>query len=69
MDNIHKKDIYVLVCERDGPDDNEFTKNRPIVMEEYADHENPLEAVCERQVRIGDRFGKTRIAKLVFIDE
>lgn len=53
--------IHVLVAERDGVD------NRSIVFEQYVDRSS-LEQVRAFQAGLGDRFGKTRIAKLVFVD-
>lgn len=63
-------DLYVLVFERDtfDPDNSE---NRPIVMEQYIDQgASSLESVKDAaKNRFRDRYGKCRIAKLVFLDE
>ena len=61
------EELYVLICERDvgpGRDDG-----RPIVFEQYIDNEAAsLENVKAFQTRLGDKYGKTRIAKLQFVD-
>jgi len=63
-----KEDIYVLVCERDVGVDR--ADGRPIVFEQYIDNGcASLDSVKAFQERIGDTYGKTRIAKLHFIDE
>lgn len=61
-------DIHVLVCERD---ENESTpRSRPIILEQYIDGDSAsLERVKALQDKIGGRYGKTRIAKIFFIDE
>jgi hypothetical protein len=61
------KDIYVIVTERDqGPD---YPAN-PIVWEQDIIGDSAsLPKIRARAARIGDRFGKVRIAKLQFIDE
>lgn len=58
-------DIYVLVVERDThkPEDG----GRPIVFEQYTDDAS-LEKVQSFQTRLGNQYGKTRIAKLQFIE-
>lgn len=59
--------VYVVVCERDTriPDDD----SRPIVFEQFIDQDSAtLESVQIQQVRLGDRYGKTRIARLVFLE-
>jgi hypothetical protein len=61
------EELYVLVCERDTfkPEDG----GRPIVFEQYIDRGfASLESVREFQNRLGDKYGKTQIAKLVFLD-
>lgn len=61
-------DIYVLITERDTwrPEDG----GRPIVFEQYIDNGvASLENVRAFQARLGDKYGKTRIAKLVFIED
>jgi len=62
------EELYVLVCERDTfkPEDG----GRPIVFEQYIDNGfASLESVQEFRNRIGDKYGKTRIAKLCFLDD
>lgn len=59
--------IYVITTSRDtyasrGPDD------RPIVFEQYIDIAT-LEHAREFKAGLGNKYGKVRIAKLVFIDE
>jgi hypothetical protein len=61
------EELYVLICERDTykPEDG----GRPIVFEQYIDDNcASLESIKGRQKQIGDKYGKTRIAKLEFID-
>lgn len=66
-----KKDIYVVVCERDLPNDikryKDF-KTQEIVMETTPEAYS-LEVAKKRAESLNGRYGKTRIAKLVFIDE
>lgn len=68
FDKLLDQDLYVLVCERDvGPD---RTHARPIVFEAYIDRGvASLKNIKAFQNRLGDKYGKTRIAKLQFIDE
>lgn len=62
-----EEELYVLVSERDVYHD--VPNSRPIIWEQHIDHgEASLEGIKRRQERIGDRYGKTRIARLVFID-
>lgn len=60
-----EKEIYVVVAERDTfepqPD------NRPIVFEQYADKASLADAMAH-QKRLGNRYGHTRIARLVFVE-
>lgn len=60
-------DLYVLVAERDThkPEDG----GRPIVWEQYLDQgAATFDRVSALQRSLGDRYGHTRIAKLVFLD-
>lgn len=60
-------DIYVLVVERDTykPEDG----GRPIVFEQYIDGDcASLESVKKQRGRLGDKYGKCRIARLEFIE-
>ena len=59
-------EIYVVISERDTYDVRE--DSFPIVWECNANTAT-LETARKQQQRIGDKYGKTRIAKLVFIDE
>lgn len=60
-------DLYVLVCERDTGIERD--DGRPIVFEQYIDDGvASLENVTAFQKRLGDKYGKTRIAKLQFVD-
>lgn len=62
------EEIYVLVCERDTYEPR--FDSRAIVMEQSAEQgDASLEAIKARQKYIGDKYGKTRIAKLQFIEE
>lgn len=63
-----ENEIYVLIAERDTyqpePD------SRAIVFEQYLDQgAATLEAMKARQKQMGQTYGKTRIAKLQFIEE
>jgi hypothetical protein len=61
------EELYVLVCDRDTykPEDG----GRPIVFEQYIDNgAASLESVMAFQKKLGDQYGKTRIAKLEFVD-
>jgi len=61
------ENLYVLVCERDTYDPE--SDSRAIVLEQFADvGAASLESVKTKQAKLGDRYGKTRIAKLLFID-
>lgn len=61
-------EIYVLVLERDTYEPQE--DSRPIVFEQAIDRgAASLESIKAFQRKIGDRYGKTRIAKLEFIED
>jgi len=65
---MENEKLYVLVAERDHykPDD----RCRPIVFEQYTDQgAASLENVKVFQEKLGDKYGKTRIAQLQFIEE
>jgi len=63
-----EEELYVLVAERDVYHD--VPNPRPIIWEQHIDHgEASLDSIKRRQERIGDRYGKTRIARLQFIEE
>ncbi|MFA5753434.1 MAG: hypothetical protein WC910_10235 [Bacteroidales bacterium] len=58
-------DIYVLTAEMDGSG----RKHTAIVFEQYIeDGKASLKAVKKFQKQVGNRYGKTRIAKLTFIE-
>lgn len=59
-------DIYVIVTERDTRDVR--PDSRPIVFEQYTDGDT-LNGARAMRDRLGDTYGKVRIAKLVFVDE
>jgi len=69
MDN----DLFVLVFENDQPfkhiDGSEWRdENGPIIMETYTKFATK-DGVDDLKNRFGNRYGKCRIAKLVFMDE
>jgi len=53
--------LYVLVADR-------YSKDRHIIFEQYAD-ESSLSKTRERQKNIDHKYGKTRIARLTFIED
>lgn len=58
-------EIYVIVCEHDG-----FNDSQPIVLETSLDEIScTKDAALRRANAIEGRYGKTRIAKLVFDDD
>ena len=58
--------IYVLVCEHDGSEND----GTALVFEHYIeDGKATLESINKFKSHLGNRYGKTRIAKLIFIDE
>jgi len=62
---IPTKNIFVVVTEKDGVD-----PSRPIVFEQYIDGDAAsLENAVAFKQRLGDRYGKARIAKLQFIED
>lgn len=63
FDKLLKRDLYVLVCEYDS---DAFP--RPMAFEQYIDDAS-LERIKAFRDRVSDHYGKTRIAKLQFIDE
>ena len=67
FDIDNPKDVYVVCAERDGfnPDDS---RNQPIAWETLLDRASLIETRRHQQ-KLGNRYGKTRIAKLVFLDE
>lgn len=62
MAEIPTENIHVLVCEKDG------IEPRPLILEQYVDMSS-YGAVCQKQQILGNTFGKTRIAKLIFLPE
>jgi hypothetical protein len=61
-------EIYILAVERDTYEPDETS--RSIVFEQNIDNgAGTLEAVKAHQQRLGGRYGKTRIAKLDFIED
>ena len=67
------KELYVLVSEHDIGNIDPLLKDhiaRPIVWEQYLDQgAASLENIRKRKECLGDRYGKTRIARLKFLDE
>lgn len=66
-------DLFVLVFENDQPfkhiDGSEWRDdNGPVIMETYTKNATK-EKLKEVKNRFGNKYGKCRIAKLVFIDE
>jgi hypothetical protein len=60
-------DIYVVVCERDTY--REDDGGRPIVFEQYIDGDcASLESAEKHRARLGNKYGKCRIARLEFIE-
>ncbi|PUB87029.1 MAG: hypothetical protein DBP02_01945 [gamma proteobacterium symbiont of Ctena orbiculata] len=60
--------LYVITAERDTFDVRE--DSRPIVFEQYLDRgAASLDNAKAFQRRLGGKYGKTRIAKLLFIDK
>lgn len=59
-------DLYVLVAERD--DSKVDPSNVSIAFEQRLDQAG-LNDIKARREQIGDRYGKTRIARLVFVDD
>lgn len=63
-----EEELYVLVSEPYGH--KEVIGNRPIFWDLAVNQSvAPLEDIKEMQSRLGGRYGKTRIAKIQFIDE
>lgn len=61
--------LYVLVVERDCNVGDPHTP-RPIVFEQHIDNGSAsLSSVKEFQSRLAGRYGKTRIARLDFIED
>jgi len=65
IEHQDEQEIYVVVAERDTYDVRE--DSRPIVFETCTDTAT-LENAQSLRDRVGNRYGKTRIAKLQFID-
>ncbi len=69
---IFKDDIHVVVAENDRPvriSGKEFIDDGgPLVFEQYT-RTADLESIKKRKKQMERRYGKCRIAKLVFIDE
>lgn len=62
------EDVYALVCERDTY--RKEDGGRPIVFEQYIDGDHAsLAKVKAFQKYLKGKYGKTRIARLDFIDE
>jgi hypothetical protein len=62
MDDQEK---FVVVVEHDGSKDG-----RPIVWEQYIDGDHAtIEAAKARKRRLSGRYGRARIARLVFIED
>lgn len=64
------KNIYVVVCERDMPDTGKYKDQitEAIVMETTMSGSS-IESATLKIKSLQGRYGKCRIAKLVFIDE
>lgn len=62
-------DIYVVFCERDLPDKEKYDgyMTQGIVMETTLDRSG-IDDANEKIKSLNGQYGKTRIAKLVFID-
>lgn len=60
-----EKDIYVLVAERDTYEPQ--ADSHPIVFEQYIDKGSLKNAIAFKE-RLGDKYGKIRIAKLQFVE-
>lgn len=68
MDTMIDDAIYVVVCESDTGINRK--DGRSIVLEQYIDNgAASLEKVKEFQARLGYKYGKTRVAKLQFIED
>ena len=62
------EEMYVLVCESDLGAGS--ARGRPIVLEQRIDKGHAsLKSIKAMQARVGSKYGKTRIAKLQFLDE
>lgn len=62
--------LYVLVSEHDCSELNRGIRgSRPIIWEQYADRgAASLQETKALQARLGTKYGKTRIARLQFIE-
>jgi len=60
-------DIYVVVADNDGVHSGYRDPDGPIVMEQYT-RVSTKEAMEQRIITMGGRYGNCRIAKLVFED-
>jgi len=58
--------LYVLVVEKDSSESN--SKSKPIIFEAHAE-DSSLDKVRELQKRMNHKYGKTRIARLTFIED
>lgn len=65
-------DYYVVVCDNDMPitirGNKHFDDDGALVFEQYLKNAD-LESVKKRAEFISQRYGKCRLAKLVFVDE
>lgn len=61
------EEIYVVVADNDGTNIGYNDPNGPIVMEQYT-RVSTKEAMEQRIITMGGRYGNCRIAKLVFED-
>jgi len=67
-------DIYVVVAENNlpiksiGSDENFYDNKGPIVFEQYI-KDASLKNAIKKSSELSGRYGKTRVAKLVFLDK
>ena len=65
FDKLLDQDLYVLVCEYQPLREN----SGPVIFKTYISIDGSLDDVTQFRATIGSACGKTRIAKLQFIDE
>jgi hypothetical protein len=60
------EEIYIVVTEHDGNQECANSKKIPLVLETYLDKRCSKAEAINQAKRLGDRYGKTKIGRLVF---
>lgn len=62
-------EIYIVVTEHDGNQEQADLKKIPLVLETYVDERCSLAAAIKQVKRLNNRYGKTKIGRLIFDED